>query len=179
VTRLTAPRTSASEASGFGRLMVDAKQHRATPAIVENPGFFASRNSCGRHPRRYGNRVCRAEVYKPGQSRPGFRGNRPQYQPAGRGRGRSPSIRSVRFYASGRPIEGKTRCAEERLPRLERCWHRQRGVDWGGFITKSNPSFVTFFKAGAPLDAQCSVTYRVAPQPSIAAAITDINTSGC
>jgi type II secretory pathway pseudopilin PulG len=52
-------------------------------------------------------------------------------------------------------------------------------VDWGGFITKSNPSFVTFFKAGAPLDAQCSVTYRVAPQPSIAAAITDINTSGC
>jgi type II secretory pathway pseudopilin PulG len=52
-------------------------------------------------------------------------------------------------------------------------------VDSGGFITKSNPSSVTFFKTGAPLDTQCSVTYRAASHPSIAATITDINLSGC
>jgi type II secretory pathway pseudopilin PulG len=52
-------------------------------------------------------------------------------------------------------------------------------VDWGGFTTKSNPAFVTFFKTGAPVDALCSVTYRAASQPAIAAAITDINISGC
>jgi MSHA pilin protein MshA len=52
-------------------------------------------------------------------------------------------------------------------------------VDWGGFTTKTNSSFVVFFKTGAPLDAQCSVTYKAAPEPAVAAAITDINTTGC
>jgi type II secretory pathway pseudopilin PulG len=52
-------------------------------------------------------------------------------------------------------------------------------VDSAGFTTQSRPSYVTFFKTGAPLDAQCSVTYKAAPQPSIAATITDIHLSGC
>jgi type II secretory pathway pseudopilin PulG len=52
-------------------------------------------------------------------------------------------------------------------------------VDSGGFVTKSNPSYVTFFKTGAPQDAHCSVTYKAATLPSTAAAITDINLSGC
>jgi MSHA pilin protein MshA len=51
--------------------------------------------------------------------------------------------------------------------------------NWGGFTTRATPSFVVFFRSGAPLDAQCSVTYRAAPEPSIAAVISDINISGC
>jgi MSHA pilin protein MshA len=52
-------------------------------------------------------------------------------------------------------------------------------VDWGGFTTKTDSAFVVFFKTGAPLDAQCSVTYKAAPEPAVAAAITDINITGC
>jgi MSHA pilin protein MshA len=52
-------------------------------------------------------------------------------------------------------------------------------ISWDGFTTKTGPSIVVFFKTGAPSDALCSVTYRAAPEPAIAAAITDINISGC
>jgi MSHA pilin protein MshA len=52
-------------------------------------------------------------------------------------------------------------------------------IDSDGFTTKITPSFVAFFKTGAPSDSQCSVTYKAAPEPAIAAAITDINISGC
>jgi MSHA pilin protein MshA len=52
-------------------------------------------------------------------------------------------------------------------------------TNWGGFTTRTTPSFVVFFRTGAPLDAQCSVTYREASGPSLAAVVTDINISGC
>ncbi len=52
-------------------------------------------------------------------------------------------------------------------------------IDWGGFTTKANPSFVVFFKTGALSEFKCSVTYRAAPEPAVAAAITNINISGC
>jgi hypothetical protein len=52
-------------------------------------------------------------------------------------------------------------------------------IDWDGFTTKATPSIVVFFKTGAPLDSLCSVTYKAAHEPAIAAAITDINISGC
>ncbi len=52
-------------------------------------------------------------------------------------------------------------------------------VDWGSFTTSTNPSFVVFFKIGAPSNAQCSVTYKAAPEPAVAAVISDINTTGC
>ena len=52
-------------------------------------------------------------------------------------------------------------------------------TDWGGFTTRTNSSFVVFYKTGSPSDAQCSVTYKAASEPAIAAAITDINISGC
>jgi MSHA pilin protein MshA len=52
-------------------------------------------------------------------------------------------------------------------------------VDWGSFITKTTPTYVTFLKIGSPSNSQCSVTYRAALGPSVAAAVTDINISGC
>jgi type II secretory pathway pseudopilin PulG len=52
-------------------------------------------------------------------------------------------------------------------------------VDSSGFTTKSNLSSVTFFKTGAPMDAQCSVTYKAASHPSIPATVTDIKLRGC
>jgi MSHA pilin protein MshA len=52
-------------------------------------------------------------------------------------------------------------------------------LDWGGFTTKSTSSLMVFFKTGAPLDAECSVTYKAAPEFATAAVITDINISGC
>jgi MSHA pilin protein MshA len=52
-------------------------------------------------------------------------------------------------------------------------------IDWGSFITRATPTYVTFFKTGSPLDSQCSVTYKAAPDLSIAAVITDINITGC
>jgi MSHA pilin protein MshA len=52
-------------------------------------------------------------------------------------------------------------------------------INWGGFTTKTTSSLVVFFKTGAPSDSQCSVTYKAAPEPAIAAVITDINISGC
>jgi MSHA pilin protein MshA len=52
-------------------------------------------------------------------------------------------------------------------------------IDWGGFTTRTHSSFVVFFKTGAPSDSQCSVTYKAATEPDSAAAITDINVSGC
>jgi MSHA pilin protein MshA len=52
-------------------------------------------------------------------------------------------------------------------------------TDWGGFTTKTTPSIVVFFKNGAPSDSQCSVTYKAALEPAVAAVITDINISGC
>jgi MSHA pilin protein MshA len=51
-------------------------------------------------------------------------------------------------------------------------------VDWGGFVTKTGPSTVTFFKTGAPADSECSVTYKAA-EPSAAGTITNINITGC
>lgn len=52
-------------------------------------------------------------------------------------------------------------------------------VDWGNFTIKTGSSFVVFFKTGAPIDAQCSVTYQAASEPSAPASITDIKLSGC
>jgi type II secretory pathway pseudopilin PulG len=53
-------------------------------------------------------------------------------------------------------------------------------TDWDGFATKVSPTFVTFFKTGAPADAQCSVTYNAASsQPASVATVSDIFTSGC
>jgi Tfp pilus assembly protein FimT len=52
-------------------------------------------------------------------------------------------------------------------------------IDWGGFTASTHSSFVVFSKTGAPSDSECSVTYKAAPEPASAAAITDINVSGC
>ena len=52
-------------------------------------------------------------------------------------------------------------------------------VDWGSFTTKTNPFFVVFYKTGAPIDAECSVTYQGAMSPAKPAVITDIKLGGC
>lgn len=88
------------------------------------------------------------------------------------------------FVASGSTLtaaklRGKTVVLKNGYPDATSSGIGNAIVDSGGFIIKSNPSFVTFFKTGAPLDAQCSVTYKAAPHPSIAATVTDINLSGC
>lgn len=52
-------------------------------------------------------------------------------------------------------------------------------LEWGGFTAIPNRGFVTFFKTGAPSGERCSVTYYAAPVPSSAAAVRNIETSGC
>jgi hypothetical protein len=52
-------------------------------------------------------------------------------------------------------------------------------TDWSGFTTKTSSSFVIFFKTGAPIDAQCSVTYQGASAPTAPPIVTDIKLSGC
>jgi MSHA pilin protein MshA len=93
-------------------------------------------------------------------------------------------IAHTQFVASGSTLraaklKGKTVILKNGYPDATSGGIGNAVVDSGGFIARSNPFYVTFLKTGAPLDAQCSVTYRAAPHPSSAAAITDINLSGC
>ena len=52
-------------------------------------------------------------------------------------------------------------------------------VDWGNFTTKASSSFVVFYKTGAPIDTQCSVTYRAASVPNAPATVSDVKLGGC
>ena len=52
-------------------------------------------------------------------------------------------------------------------------------VDWGSFTTKTSSSFVVFYKIGAPIDAECSVTYQAAMSATKPALIKDIKLGGC
>ena len=88
------------------------------------------------------------------------------------------------FVASGSTLaaakfRGKAVVLKNGYPEASNAGIANAVLDWGGFTTRSAPSFVVFFKTGAPFDAQCSVTYQEAPEPSTAAVITDINISGC
>lgn len=51
--------------------------------------------------------------------------------------------------------------------------------DWSGFTAKTDRSFITFFKTGAPQDAHCSVTYRASADPAMAPVISDVHIGGC
>jgi type II secretory pathway pseudopilin PulG len=51
-------------------------------------------------------------------------------------------------------------------------------ADVTGFTVSFTPTSVTYSKTDAPAPAQCTVTYRASPE-SGAAAISDLNTSGC
>ena len=88
------------------------------------------------------------------------------------------------FVASGSTlaeakVRGKPVALKNGYPDASQVGIANAVLDWGGFTTKSTPAVVVFFKTGAPFDAQCSVTYKAAPEPSTAAVITDINISGC
>jgi MSHA pilin protein MshA len=52
-------------------------------------------------------------------------------------------------------------------------------ADSSEFTADVTPTSVTYSKSGAPTTARCAVTYTASPAASIAAAITDLNTSGC
>jgi type II secretory pathway pseudopilin PulG len=90
----------------------------------------------------------------------------------------------AQFVASGATlaaakVDGKSVVLMNGYPEASNVGITNAVLEWGGFTTKSSPASVVFFKTGAPFDAQCSVTYKAAPAPSTAAAITDINISGC
>jgi MSHA pilin protein MshA len=90
----------------------------------------------------------------------------------------------AQFVASGSTlveakVSGKLVVLKHGYPEASSVGIANAVLDWGGFTTKSTPTFVVFFKTGAPFDAQCSVTYRAATEPDTAAAITDINITGC
>jgi hypothetical protein len=51
--------------------------------------------------------------------------------------------------------------------------------DWGGFTARLEGPFITFYRAGAPQDSQCSVTYKAAADLQTAGDITEINIRGC
>ena len=55
---------------------------------------------------------------------------------------------------------------------------RSAVLDADGFAATEGDDFVTFTRADAPSENQCSVTYRTAKADS-AATITNIDTSGC
>jgi MSHA pilin protein MshA len=90
----------------------------------------------------------------------------------------------AQFVASGSTlseakVSGKPVVLRNGYPEASDAGIANAVLDWGGFTTKSTSSLVVFFKTGAPLDAQCSVTYKGAPEPSTAAVVTDINLGGC
>jgi MSHA pilin protein MshA len=82
-------------------------------------------------------------------------------------------------HLSSATLKGKAVALKNGYPEASTSGIGNAIFDWGGFTTKTTPSIVVFFKTGAPTDSQCSVTYRAAPEPAIAAVITDINISGC
>jgi len=95
-------------------------------------------------------------------------------------------VAHAEFMASGSTLatvrfKGKTLSLKNGYPEANANGIGKAVVDWAGFTAKThtNPSVVTFFKIGAPVDAQCSVTYQASPSPSVAAAVVDINVSGC
>jgi MSHA pilin protein MshA len=52
-------------------------------------------------------------------------------------------------------------------------------ADASDFIVSSTPTSVTYSRRGAPAAARCAVTYRASSAASVAARLTDLNTSGC
>jgi MSHA pilin protein MshA len=82
-------------------------------------------------------------------------------------------------HLSAATLKGKAVALRNGYPEASASGIGNAVIAWDGFITKTSPSIVVFFKTGAPSDSQCSVTYKAAPEPAIAAVITDINISGC
>jgi MSHA pilin protein MshA len=82
-------------------------------------------------------------------------------------------------HLSAATLKGKAVALKNGYPEASPSGIGNAIIDWDGFTTKTTPSGVVFFKTGAPTDSQCSVTYKAAPEPAIAADITDINISGC
>jgi MSHA pilin protein MshA len=76
-------------------------------------------------------------------------------------------------------LEGKVITLRNGYPDATSTGIRQAIFDSSGFNAHANPNFVIFQKTGAPSSEQCSVTYNAAPAPTIAAAVTNIDTSGC
>jgi MSHA pilin protein MshA len=52
-------------------------------------------------------------------------------------------------------------------------------ADVSDFVVTSTSTSVTYSKRGAPAAARCAVTYRASSAASVAATLTDLNTSGC
>jgi MSHA pilin protein MshA len=82
-------------------------------------------------------------------------------------------------HLSAASLKGKAVALKNGYPEATASGIGNAITDWGSFTTKTTPSLVVFFKTGAPSDSQCSVTYKGAPEPAVAAVITDINISGC
>jgi type II secretory pathway pseudopilin PulG len=52
-------------------------------------------------------------------------------------------------------------------------------LDLEGFTIRSADNAVLFAKSDAPAAERCSVTYHAAPEPTYAAAVSSLDTSGC
>jgi MSHA pilin protein MshA len=88
------------------------------------------------------------------------------------------------YLASGATLtaakfEGQTVILKNGYPDASRRGIGNAFADADGFLIKVHPTFVTFFKTGAPAEAQCAITYNAAVEPNSAPTITDINVSGC
>lgn len=80
---------------------------------------------------------------------------------------------------SATTIGGKTVTLRNGYPDATVTGIRNAVFDSDGFTVNEGADSVTFTRADAPSEKQCSVTYQAAPESSGVATITDPDTSGC
>jgi MSHA pilin protein MshA len=81
--------------------------------------------------------------------------------------------------ASTATLKGRTIHLQNGYPDVGKSGIRLALADLSEFTLSATPTSVTYSKIGAPVAAQCAVTYHAAPAASSEATITDLNTKGC